>query len=368
MIVVAVDKFKGSLSAKQVCEVVCRALPNNEVVSIPLADGGEGSLEALYRDGDRRVSCCVSDPLGRKRESSYIVREDGTALIEMSVGVGLMLLDKNERDPEKCSSYGFGEMISHAYHVSGARDFVLTIGGSATSDCGIGMLAALGLTFKDKQGIDLPPIGLSVGLISKILYSKEFGLFRQCSFTVVSDVNNPLLGESGAARVYAPQKGADPAMVERLESGATSFVELINRERCFDVGSISGGGAAGGVGMALNVFLGAKLLSGADFIIRYNDVERFVERADVVITGEGCVDRQTLDGKLVSRVVALAHKYNKRCIVICGVVKDGVTASSLGVDALYSLVEDGVSQEQAMEQAADMLYKKIVRIWSGGML
>lgn len=355
-ILVATDKFKGSLSAEQVCEAIrCALAENHNVVSIPLADGGEGSLEALERDGDKRVTCRVSDPLGREVEAFYILRRDGVAIIEMSVSVGLSRLAENERDPEMSSSYGFGEMIAHAYHHSGVREFIVTIGGSATSDCGVGMLAALGLTFEDTDGVILKPIGASVGRISKVVYSKEFGLFRQCRFTVITDVDNTLLGEHGAARVYAPQKGADEAMVERLERGTASFVTLINKDRCQDVGSIYGGGAAGGVGMALHVFLGAELLSGADFILRYKEVEDFVEWCDVVITGEGSVDRQTLNGKLVSRVIALARKHHKRCVVLCGVVQDGVTAAALGADALYSLVGEGFSKEIAMTQTADII-------------
>lgn len=358
-ILIATDKFKGSLSADEVCEAVRHSLLEHhsglEVVAIPLADGGEGSLEALARDGDRRVTCRVADPLGRAVEASYVVRTDGVAIVEMAVSVGLARLAAEERNPEKCSSYGFGEVIAHAYHQSGAREFILTIGGSATSDCGVGMLAALGLTFQDAEGVLLEPVGASVGRIAKIGYSKEFGLFRQCRFTVVTDVDNPLLGENGAARVYAPQKGADEAMVERLEQGASRFVHLINKERCQDVGLIPGGGAAGGVGMALSVLLGAHLLSGADFILRYKEVESFVEWCDVVLTGEGSVDRQTLNGKLVSRVLALARKHGKRSIVLCGVAADGVTARTLRADALYSLVGEGFSKEVAMTQAAAII-------------
>lgn len=363
-VLVATDKFKGSLSAEEACDAVRRAVIDTdqgaEVVLIPLADGGEGSLEALRRDGDKKIKCFVSDPLGRMIEASYLLRKGGTAVIEMSVSVGLALLAETERNPELCSSFGFGEMIAHAYHHHGVREFILTIGGSATSDCGIGMLAALGLTFLDENGVILQPIGASVGRIHKVGYSKEFGLYRQCRFSVVTDVNNPLLGEKGAARVYAPQKGADETMVERLERGAVSFVNLINKERCQDVGAMSGGGAAGGIGMALHVFLGAHLLSGADFILRYKEVESFVEWCDLVITGEGSVDCQTLNGKLVSRVVALARKHGKRCVVLCGVAQNGITASALGADSLYSLVEEGVGKGEAMTRAADLIYK-IVR-------
>ncbi|MEG1794232.1 MAG: glycerate kinase [Rikenellaceae bacterium] len=364
-ILVATDKFKGSLTASQVCDSVKGALfdvdPQFEIHNIPLADGGEGSLEALSQSGDRVVECIVSDPLMRKVKSSYIVRQNGIAVIEMASSVGLARLLESEYNPEKTSSYGFGEMIVHAYHTQGVRKFILTIGGSATSDCGIGMLSAMGLTFQDANGVDLPPIGGSLCEISKISYSKAFGLIRQCNFTVATDVDNPLLGKNGAAHFYAPQKGADSSMVERLEQGGVSFVNLINKDRCEDVGSILGGGAAGGVGMALRIFLSAKMLSGADFIIEYRDVEKFIEWCDVVITGEGKVDRQTLNGKLVWRIISLAKKHNKRCVVICGALQEGINNKTLGVDAIYSLVREGVTSEMAIADAERYIHDVILK-------
>lgn len=366
-ILITPDKFKGTLSAKEVCDIVGRALidiaPDTEVTKLPLADGGEGTLGALRREGDITIVTEVYDPLFRKTEAEYLISGD-TAVIEMAESSGLTKVPAAERNPEMTTSYGFGQLIYDAYHNHGIRKFLLGIGGSAVNDCGIGMLSALGVRFLDGEGHGVYPAGISLGRITDIEYDDRFAEILRCSFTVMNDVSIPLLGGTGAARVYAPQKGADKEMVERLEEGAENFVGVIAREDGRYVGNVPGGGAAGGVGMALEHFLGAYMVGGAFFILKETRAAEKVRAADIVITGEGSVDAQTLHGKLVSEVISLAETNGKKCYVVCGIVKDGINGQMLGIDGLFSITDNGVTSDRAMADAGELLYELVLKEFS----
>ena len=362
-ILIAPDKFKGTLSAKQVCNIVGKAIaaisPDTEIIELPLADGGEGTIDALREDGDTSVTVDVCGPSFTPVEAEYIIKGDA-AVIEMAESSGLMKVPAAARNPEETTSYGFGQLIWDAYHNHNIRKFMLGIGGSATNDCGIGMLAALGVRFLDKNGFDVVPVGSSLGKITDIRFEDRFDGLAQCYFTVMNDVRNPLLGDNGAARVYAPQKGADPSMLERLERGARSFADVIERHSGRYVGDIAGGGAAGGVGMALEHFLGASMKGGAACILELTNAAEKIDCCDTVITGEGAVDAQTLHGKLVSEVISLAKSAHKPCYVVCGIVKDGVDTRRLGVDGLFSIAGSGISQKEAVSNAGELLYSLVV--------
>ena len=362
-ILIVSDKFKGTLTAVEVCDIIKLAILSNSseysVKTIPVADGGEGSIDALVSSHDKVIKCKVSNALGKIIEAKYIIKNSDTAIIEMAESVGLLKIKGETYNPEITSSFGFGEMIIDAYKNHSIRKFILTIGGSATNDCGIGFLSALGVDFYDKKGEILSPLGMSLKNIYDIVETEIFKKYKNCSFIVASDVDNTLLGDSGSARVYSRQKGADDMMIDRLELGATNFVKVIDRIYNSDVSKIIGGGSAGGAGMALSHFLGAEIVSGASFILKTLDVEKYISEADIIISGEGSVDRQTLNGKLVKEIANLCLKYNKKNIVVCGVLKDDTIAEKLGIEAIYPIVRDGVSSESSMKDTSKQLKKLI---------
>lgn len=354
-IVICPDKFKGSMTASEVASTISLAvsasLPDAETVEIAMADGGEGSMEVLTKGRGEYISVSTVDPLMRPINASYGLI-GATAVIEMSQEVGLLLLSKEERNPEKTSSYGFGVVIAEALR-RGAKRLLLGIGGSATNDCGVGMLSALGVVFTDCNGDEVVPTGEN---LIKIEHIKTIPF--SVPVKVACDVTNYLYGRAGAAYVYAPQKGADEVMCRRLDSGLRHFSEVVKRELNIDLSTIVGGGAAGGVGAALAGFLGAEMVNGTSFIASELGLYDHIRTADLVITGEGMVDRSTLHNKLTHTVASYAAEYNVPVVVVCGVAKD-VSSSELGVKDILQLKNDGMSVEESMQRGRELLYELI---------
>lgn len=321
-IVVASDSFKGCLSSAQVAEAVEKGIhqvyPDCDVVKLAVADGGEGTVEALAATlGGSIVEVPVQDPLGRPIKAEYAIINGNIAVIEMSGASGLTLLQPEERNPMKTSTYGTGQLIADALS-KGCRKLIMGIGGSATNDAGTGMLEALGYRFLDAEGNPLKGRGESLGRIRSIDSSKVLSELKDTSFTVACDVDSPFCGPEGAAYIYAPQKGAAEQMVKSLDEGMRAFSKLIYKETGTDVMNIKGAGAAGGLGGALKAFLNADLQKGADMVLDAVGFDQAIYGADLIITGEGRIDSQTLTGKLPYAVAQRASARNIPVIAICG--------------------------------------------------
>lgn len=357
-ILICMDKFRGSLSAAEACEAVRQGIhisyPQGKVKIQPLADGGEGTYEILAKQnhGDI-VESNVEDPLGRPITARYAISKKAkTAYIDMSAASGLSLLAVSERNPMLTSTYGTGQLIAHALE-NGAEKIVLCIGGSATNDAGAGMAAALGFRFLDNLGEAIKPTGGNLSEIAVVLPPEknlDFDLWVAC------DVDNPLYGPQGAAAVYGPQKGASPAMVSILDLGLRHFASLICNTFGLDPASAKGAGAAGGLGYGTMVFLKGKLLSGIDLVIRETGLERSISHSDIIITGEGSLDDQTLHGKAVSGIAALAKKHNKPLLALCGTVNiSPEQMQQAGITRAAGILDENISLHEAMADAFNLL-------------
>lgn len=321
-VVVASDSFKGCLSSWQVAEAVEKgihdAAPGCDVVKLAVADGGEGSMDALMTTlGGMTEILVVRDPLGRELQAGYVILEDQTAVIEMARASGLTLLRPDERNPMLTSTYGTGQMISDALD-RGCRRFMICIGGSATNDAGTGMLEALGYRFIDSEGNILRGCGGVLGRISSIDVSNVHPALNASEFIVACDVDSPFCGPDGAAYVYGPQKGATPEMARELDEGMRHFAGVIFRTTGIDVWDMPGAGAAGGLGGALKAFLKAEISRGADMVLDAVHFDDAIKDADLVITGEGRIDSQTLTGKLPYVVARRAAVQNIPVVALCG--------------------------------------------------
>jgi len=352
-ILICPDKFKGSLSAREAAEALAKGILNkrkkSSIQCIPLADGGEGTLEVVQQmHGGQWVSVHVNDPLFRPIEASYLwLADQKTAYIEMARASGLQLLSKKEQNPLKTSTLGTGELIRHAAE-AGATNIVLTIGGSATNDAGIGMATALGFSFLDAQGAVLEPIGENLVHIKEI---KGTLSFPEIQFIVLSDVANPLHGPDGAAHVYAKQKGANATLIKQLDKG------LINIASFFaSIAHEAGAGAAGGLGAGARYFLGAKLEPGAEWLLNKIHIDRAIRKADFILTGEGKIDQQSWSGKLISNIIIRTDKQLKQSILVCGVFEDKEQVPLfLDPRDVYSITDVAPSSKDAMENAAQYL-------------
>lgn len=318
-VVIAPDSFKGTLSSAQVCRIVKDVLKKKhgdiEVIEIPIADGGEGMTESfLYAfGGSEKVYMTAASPLGKSIEVFYGVIEGGTAVIEMAAASGITIEEKN--DALKASTYGTGEMIRHALD-KGIRKFVIGIGGSATTDGGIGCTAALGGKFLDSEGKEVPLCGEGLVNIDSIDLSGLDSRIKGCEITVLCDVKNPLYGKNGAAYIYSPQKGADPDTVAFLDSGLLNLAGKSEQYLKKDFSQYEGAGAAGGLGFALVAFLGAELKRGIEAILDITHFEEKTQGADLVITGEGKMDYQSLMGKVPFGIASRSK--GKKTIAIVG--------------------------------------------------
>jgi glycerate 2-kinase len=360
-ILIATDKFKDSLTAKEVCEGlmkgILRTFPSAEIETLPLADGGEGTLETLQSVwGGEFVSCEVQDPLSRKISANYLwIEEKATAIIEMARASGIELLKPNERNCLITSTYGTGELIKDAIE-KGAKEIILTVGGSATNDAGIGMASALGYKFLDKSGKILEPIGKNLIEIFKINTQNTHPKLSKTKFIVATDVSNPFYGKEGAAIVFSPQKGADSQAVIDLDLGLRNISELIKKEFNIDLQTISGSGAGGGIGGGAVAFLKAEIKSAAQWILEINQIESKLESVDLLITGEGKIDSQTWQGKLISQLVLQAEKAEKAVILVCGTLQDVETIiAQKGVLFASSIINEPLNLEKALENSLELV-------------
>lgn len=367
-IVVASDSFKGSLSSMEVAQAVqCgvrQVLPDSEVVTVNVADGGEGTVEAIVQSLNGEIVVAdVSDPLGRKITARYGIVKN-TAVIEMAAASGLPLLAKEERDPWRTSTFGTGELIMDAIR-RGCRQFLIGIGGSATNDAGIGMLYALGFRFYDKENILIEDCcGGRMKDIARIDDSSVAEEVRQSIFTIACDVDTPFCGAEGAAPVFAPQKGADAEMVKNLDLGMQSLAQVIANTYGIDLVSIAGTGAAGGMGGAFYAFLDATLQKGINMVLDAINFDMIINGADLVVTGEGKIDFQTAKGKTAAGVLMRAKAKNIPVIAIGGCVEMCDELSQMGFAGIYPILEENVPLEVAMQRdfAMNNITKTIARV------
>lgn len=332
-IMIAPDSFKGTLTATQVCEIMTAAVKdscNAEVIAIPIADGGEGTIESF---GAKKVYYNVTGPNGKKIESYFGV-VNGVVVVEMAACAGFTLADV--KNPEITTTYGVGELISIALNL-GHREFIVGLGGSATNDGGTGMAAALGVRFLNNDGNSFIPVGGTLVDIASIDISEINPLVRESKFTVMCDITNPLFGENGAAYVFAPQKGADNTMVERLDIGLRHLSEIIKRDLGTDFSNLAGGGAAGGMGAGMYAFLGGELKSGIDTVLDSVKFNARLNGVDLILSGEGKFDSQSLNGKVVSGIANRIKGIDVPFVVIAGAVDDTVDFSDAGITAVFSI-------------------------------
>lgn len=357
-IVIAPDSFKESLSAPQAARALAEGFrevfPEASYHLVPLADGGEGTAEALAAaTAGRLVPIRVRGPLGDPVEASFALLGDNrTAVVEMAAASGLTLVPPEKRNPLETTSFGTGELIRAALD-AGARHLVVGIGGSATNDGGAGMLQALGADLMDAEGNPIPSGGAGLERLARIDTSRLDPRLARCSIEAACDVDNPLVGPRGASAVFGPQKGATPEMVARLDAALGSFARLIERDLGKAVAEVPGAGAAGGMGAALLAVLGATLRPGIEIVLEAVRLEELLEAADLVVTGEGRFDGQTASGKAPLGVARLAKRFGKPVLAIAGSLEpEAAQLRNKGIDALFAAVSRPCSLDEALQQAA----------------
>lgn len=373
-IVAAIDSFKGSMTSLEVSEAfekgVKKVYKDAEFLKIPLADGGEGTVEALISNlNGKMINIRVKDPLMREIDSFYGISGDGkTAIIEMAAASGLPLLSPDERNPLKATTFGTGELIKDALE-KGCREFIIGIGGSATNDAGTGMLSALGYVFLDENGNELVPNGENLAKIRSFRDDKVIKEVSKAKFLIACDVDNPFYGPNGAACVYGKQKGATKEIIKILDNGMKNFSDVIKEIIETDISNISGSGAAGGLGGAFMAFFNAELKPGIDIITEKIELENKINGSDYVITGEGRIDFQSAMGKTPSGVAKLAKKHGIPVIAIGGSVDDeigniydcGITAAFSIMDSPMTLLEamDTSNAKRLVEKTAEQIFRLI---------
>lgn len=355
-IVVAIDSFKGSLSSRAAAAAIregaITAYPDAEVYTSPLADGGEGTAEAVTEAlGGKKVLATVTGPLGKPVTAAYgYVAESKTAVMEMAAAAGITLVSSAERDPLRATTYGVGEMIHHALD-KGARRFIMGIGGSATNDGGAGMLSALGFSLLDEEGAPIPMGAAGLARLHTVSTEGAHPALREATFLIACDVENPLCGPTGASAVYGPQKGADTETVARLDGLLTAFAEKTCAILPHADPNLPGSGAAGGLGFALRSYLNATLRSGVELVLEATRLEEAIRDADLVITGEGRLDGQSVMGKAPIGVAKLAKRFCKPVVAFCGCVGNGATAcNDHGIDAYFPILQAPCTLAEAMDE------------------
>lgn len=354
-IVVAADSFKGSVSSLEVADAaevaILRSFPGCRVLKIPMADGGEGTVDALIAAlGGTKISCMVKGPMGKPVNAVYgMLADEKTAVIEMASASGLTLVPESDRNPLLSSTYGLGEVIKDALS-RGCQNFLIGIGGSATNDAGTGMLQALGFRFLDKDGQALPLGGQILSKIHGIDCSGATPELLNATFTIACDVDNPCTGPRGAAHVYARQKGADDQAIHALEEGMKNFVEVVKQVKGIDVNQIPGSGAAGGLGGGFLAFANAALKPGAQMILDALNFQNIIKDADLLITGEGKLDQQTGMGKAPVTILKAAQRQNIPVIAVGGCTEDIQLLNDLGFLAVLPILPYPVSMQRAMEK------------------
>ena len=380
-IVIAPDSFKGSVSSAAACEAIAegirRVIPEAKIVSIPMADGGEGTVDALVQStGGQFRTLEVTGPLGEPVDAAYGIlgtpeskdkSKTMTAVIEMSAAAGLTLVPKDRRNPLRTTTHGVGQLIRDALD-QGCRDFIIGIGGSGTNDGGTGMAQALGVRFLDQNQSEItdPMTGARMGRVDSIDITQLDSRIAESNFVVACDVQNPLLGPTGATRTYGPQKGADTEAVEILENNMTHIITKIEKLVSKTIRDIPGTGAAGGIGSSLIAFTDAQLQSGIDIVLRYS---RFAERAagaDLIFTGEGRIDGQTIYGKTIAGVASAAQQLTIPVIALAGAIgPDAHKVLDIGVSAYLPITSGPITLAQAILNAHDNLAntaEQVIRI------
>ena len=355
-VVIAIDSLKGSLTSMEAGnaarEAVLSVHPDAEVIVRPLADGGEGTTDALIEGlHGERISLTVRGPLGDSVNCCYgLLRDTDTAVMEMAAAAGITLLPDGVKDPLHAGTYGVGEMIRHAID-GGCREFIVGIGGSATNDGGIGMLKALGFEFYDRDGRDAGEGGAALGKVASIGTANRLPALDACHFRVACDVTNPLCGENGATFVYGPQKGVTEDMKYRLDSDMQHYASVVRDTVGKDFSCTPGAGAAGGMGFAFLSFLNAELTPGIDLCLDAVGLENDIRDADIVITGEGQLDLQTAMGKVPVGVARLAKKYHAKVLAFAGsVTREASACNDEGIDAFFPILRRICTLEEAMNK------------------
>jgi glycerate 2-kinase len=360
-IVIAPQGFKGSLTGLEVARAIERGvlavLPAAMTELVPVADGGDGTLQSLVDStGGRVITTTVLDPLGREIEAAWGALGDGqTAVIEMARASGLALLDRDELDPLRTSTYGTGTLVNDALEHGHTR-FIIGIGGSATNDGGAGMMVALGARFLDRAGSPLPPGGAALGELASIDITAFDRRFSEAHIEVACDVNNPLCGPDGASAVFGPQKGATPEDVVRLDTALEQFANVIERDLGVDIRNAPGAGAAGGLGAGLMAFADAELKAGVDIVLDAVGLDSHLAGADLVITGEGQIDHSTIFNKSPVGVAARAARYGVPVIAIAGGLGEGYReVHEKGAEAMFTLVPGPMSLDEAIVDSEALL-------------
>ena len=354
-VVVAIDSFKGSLSSIEAGQAVkagvLAAHPDANVIIKPLADGGEGTTDAFIEGlGGQRIDLTVTGPMGSPVSCYYgYLEKDKTAIIEMASASGITLVPAHQKNPLTASTRGVGEMILHALE-QGCRHFIIGIGGSATNDAGIGMLKALGYSFLDEQGLDVGEGAQALGKVASIDAKNRHPLLDDCQFRIACDVTNPLCGENGATYIYGPQKGVTEAQKESLDQDMAHFADVTETTLNCAFKNYPGAGAAGGLGFAFLSYLHASLSPGVELILDAINLSDALNGADIVVTGEGQLDRQTAMGKAPVGVAKFAKAHGAKVLAFSGsVTKEAVACNQAGIDAFFPILRRIVTLEEAMD-------------------
>jgi glycerate kinase len=360
-IVIAPDSFKESLSAMQVAQIIEAGMreifPDAQYVKLPVADGGEGTVQAMIdATGGQRIARTVTGPLGEPVQAFYgLTGGEPVAVIEMAAASGLELVPPDLRNPLKTTSYGTGQLIRAALD-AGARRFVLGVGGSATNDGGAGMAQALGARLLDASGAELGPGGGELARLDRIDASNLDERVREAVFEVACDVSNPLVGPQGASAIFGPQKGATVEMVAQLDANLRHYAEVVRRDLGHDIAGVPGAGAGGGIAGGMMVFLGGRLRPGSEIVTGAVGLEQALDGADLVITGEGRVDGQTVQGKTPVGVARVAQRCGKPVIAIGGCLgRDAAAVHAEGIDAIFSTVPRSCTVREALDEAEENL-------------
>ncbi|MBO8171325.1 MAG: glycerate kinase [Bacillaceae bacterium] len=371
-IVIAPDSFKGSMTAREASEAIkqgiLRVNPHIDTVLFPMADGGEGTVESLVSaTGGTIIHTTATDPLGREIEAFYGILGDGeTCVIETAAASGLTLLSDEECNPLKATSYGTGELIHHALD-HGYRRFIIGLGGSATNDGGAGILQALGVRLLDRHGQNIPPGGGYLHQLARIDSDGMHPGVKQAEFVIASDVDNPLVGDKGASRVYGPQKGATPEMVEKLDQNLANLADRIEEVTGISVHTLPGGGAAGGIGAVCHTFFQGKMEKGSDLVIRAGRLQEKLAGASLVITGEGKMDEQTARGKAPYGILKVAQNHGVPVVALAGSLGEGADRLvQHGFAGVISIIDRPMTLAQAVDRGKSLLTytaEQVVRIF-----
>ncbi len=363
-IIIAPDKFKGSLTAAEAAQAIARGirgiLPEAHLILFPLSDGGEGLVETLAGAAEGTIlSTTVSNPLGQKVEARWaLINNEQTAVIEMAAASGLILVPPESRNPGVTSTYGTGELIMDALD-EGCSEIIIGIGGSATNDGGAGMACALGAKLLDKDGQPLDPGGLELLKLDRIDVANLDPRIKDVSCKVACDVDNLLTGQHGASYVYGPQKGAKPDMVKELDRSLAHYASILKKDLGIDVEQVPGAGAAGGLGAGLIAFMGAELHSGIDLVLDTLKIEQDMDKTGLIITGEGRFDKQSLRGKVPMGIAKRATQFEISVIVLAGSVEvDNDELYKAGITAAFSITDGPMKLEEAVSRGAELLEKK----------